>query len=260
MKRIVLPLVFILLFLLSSCGTGADTATTTAETDETSKSAVTEPTRKGKPANDSIDTKTEIDGITVRDMSVLYRTEDSYVFENAAFSSALSSFRGSVSMPDTLKVLNASVFNCADNGEAVFYSFSLKGTYTVESGEQITSGYSCDVGVQKSDSLAFDASEQIDDVVDAYSLFVLPEDDDKPAVQSGVDPVESAEQIAVSRLKNKEQATVVSSEIVAEFSDTLQIEVLCRGVNDYGMEIPDIYTVYLRKTGDSFAEAEPDAS
>ena len=259
MKKALLFCLILVFLLLSGCGAPTRDAPVTERAEHVSEpETVQQVEYNGTPANDTLGKVTaREDGMLVEDASVLYRTEDSYRFEPAALEAARDSFEKTLSAPQTLELQRATVWDCADDSESVYYSVHLDGSYIVESGERISSGYFCDVGIRKSDGAAFDAGQQISRIVDAYSVFRPQVEGTDEAIED-TDPIRAAEKIALSRLKNPEQGRLISSAIVGEDADVLQIEALCSGVNDYDMQIPCVYTVYLQRGEDTLYEWSAD--
>ena len=253
MKQAFAFLLLVSLLILSACGSKHSPETTTVS-DSVSQTQVPQvEVNKGKPANSTLGNISSYDGASVEDASVLYRTRDSYSLENLALDAAKADLMQTLSMPQTLLVRRYTVWDCADDGDCVYYVVHIDASYVVESGERLSAGYFCDIGIDKSTQQPFDASDRIDEVTEKYSLFLSECTQDQKALDES-DPIRAAEKIALSRLKYPDQGKVVSSQIVEEESDYLQIEVLCSGLNDYEMQIPCVYTVYLTRNNGSLFE------
>lgn len=176
--------------------------------------------------------------VAVLDDSADYRTTDSYKFERQATERAVEEFKKATERYKDVKIHGVSVFDCMDDGDSVYYSFSVRHSYTVESGGKIDNTFFCDVGIRKSDESAFDASPYIYDVTNGYSVFVVRTDKNAYAELpcDGDDSVkESVQSFAEERLKKPDTAQFFS---VTETDDGLY-EVICSGENSYGLIIKD---------------------
>ena len=126
-----------------------------------------------------------------------------------------------------------------DDGNAVYYSFSIGYGYTVESGGHIDNVYNCDIGINKSDESVFDSSNQIYDIMAGYSLFVESNDDnayDEVSCNGDEESIkEAVRAFATDRLKKSDTAQVFS---VIKNDDGMY-EVICSGENSYGLIIKD---------------------
>ena len=263
MKRL-FALCFCLAFVfLSACGSESADVTGESTAAETTESVRTVVRDDVVSANDSYDEVSKIDGISVTDRSVQYRTEDSFRLQPVAVRAALDLIRESLAKPDSLKITNVNVWNCADDGTSVYYSIYLNTTSLVGTGERVRRVYYYDLGVRKSDETAFDASGSMEQVLEAYSVFLLQAErdsvvDDLSSVDT--DAFESAARIiALSRLKNAQTGTILSAVLRRNESDgTVSVwDVLCEGENDFGMRIADVYTVYLRFEDGKIVEFDP---
>lgn len=202
-------------------------------------------------------TLSQMQSVDVLDTAEVYRTEDSYRFEQKAADAAQNQFCAELYDPSTFKVLDCNVWNCVDDGQSVYYSIYIKASYSVESGDTATSGFFADIGIRKSDETSFDATDTIDSVVDQYSAFR-----DVPRTHApiaGEDFESAAKRIATERLKRPATA----SEFVVQFipqTDTVQVrryDVFCEAQNDFEMCIPCRYSVYLESKDGEIVEIDP---
>lgn len=267
MKKAIALFLFAFLLLLSACGSGGETESTSLA--ETVLSTETEEPITAEDvlsANDFYGRSDTVEGIRVRDESVCFRTDDSRRLQSAAIRAALEKLRASVTNPDSLAINDCIVFNCADDGECTYYEISCAFSHVVASGDRISSDSSFCIGVRKSDKSTFDASEQIDGVLEKYSIFTNAER--KAVAESGSDEQSffaAAKRIAQDRMKVGNTGKVLSAEKHVSASDeTVSVwDVLCEGENSFGMRVPDIYTVYLRFENGRILEidpADPDAN
>ena len=261
MKKSFALFLFAAFLILAGCGQvvsdNVETTSASAETTQTSEPAERDDVLSANESNG----KTRItDDVPVADESVRYRTADSERLEPVAVRDAEDQLRRSCADPDSLQITDASVFDCADDGDSVYYRIHFVASRVVYSGERLESGYFYDVGVRKADETAFDASETIDDVIDAYSIF-------RPAARSEPIPFDPADaeafesaarQIASSRFKNASTGKVLSVKQRENESDrTASVwDVLCEGENDYGMTLQDVCTLYLRSRNGQIVEAD----
>ena len=215
-------------------------------------------------ANDSYGETKQIEGVSVRDESVRYRTKDSYRLEPVAVRAAEDLLRGSLMLPDSLQIKDCVVSDCTDDGDRTFYTVSFFASYAVDSGERIESGSHYSIGVNKADETTFDASNESRVVLQKYSIFErahetagFPADTNDSAAY-----VSAAKQIAASRFKHPDSGKVISAEPRPDASDdTIAVwDVLCEGENDFGLTIPDIYTAYLVYEDGIIREYDPDAN
>ncbi len=177
--------------------------------------------------------------VEVLDDSMDYRTTDSYRHEKAATDEAVRLFYEEMQKYSDITIDSVSVFDCMDDGEAVYYSFSIRHTYTVESGGSISNTYYCDVGIEKSDETAFDPSERLDEVREGYSVF-KKRTEKNSVVQVTCDGDEESKKEAMKtfvrdRLKKAETSQIFS---VTEIDEGMY-EIICSGENSYGLIIKD---------------------
>ena len=185
---------------------------------------------------------TEVDSsqkVQVVDNSLDYRTTDSYRYEKTATDEAVRKLSEATEKYSSVKIEGINVFDCMDDGESVYYSFSISHSYTVESGGRINNIFYCDVGVKKSDETVFDASDIVFNVKNGYSVFV------KRTEKNSTDEVlcdgedesikEAVKAFATKRLKKPEIARIFS---VTEIENGIY-EVICSGENSYGHHIKD---------------------
>ena len=250
------------LLLLTSCGSASEhdvsptteAATTQAVESLTQKDVVS--------ANESYGRESASDGISVKDRSVLFRTADSYAFEPTAICSARDMLKKTLADPNSLEIQKCHIISCADDGKCTYYTIYLYASYIVGSGDRIESGNFYNIGVHKSDKTAFDASDEIEDVLEAYSIFrQTPRNAEIPYSADETDPYDSAaRQIALSRLKKAESGKAVSAKqnMLESEGDVSVWDVLCEGENDFGMFISDVYKVSLREDSGKIVEIDPD--
>lgn len=271
MKRIVFASAFLAFLLLPACQRAEDSAepitlfpqnsavesTTAAPAPE-----FTEPTSVPAVNKTYGQTLSQIQSVQVLDTAQAYRTEDSYRLEQKAVEAAKAMFCAELYDPSSFNVLNSNVWNCVDDGENVYYSIYIKASYTVESGETMQSGFFGDVGVRKADETAFDAADTIDAVTERYDPF--REEKRNHAPFADTDFEQAARTIALQRLKYPDSAsqTVVrfigeSDASPAENAGYRQYDVFCEAKNDYGMQIPCFYSVYLRSADGKISEVDP---
>ena len=265
-KGVSLFLLTVLLFLTACGHVPAEDVSST--TDVTVQTQTTEPITSPEllSANETYGDSGTCGGIRVRDESVRYRTADSRRLEPVAVQAAQDMLRDSLGQPDSLEITDCNIWDCVDDGENTYYSLHLSFSYIIASGGRINSGEFYSVGVQKTDETAFDATAEIDGVIEAYSIFRSAERNSvctADADDSGSFAA-AARQIASSRFKNAESGKILSvKQRLNESDDASSVwDVLAEGENDFGMSIPDIYSVYLRYADGKIAEfdpADPDA-
>ena len=194
----------------------------------------------------------------VTDYSKTFRTDDSYALESVALQKARQMFAGTISMPETLKLTDVKVIECADDGECVYYRFYLQARYRVETGEEIRRKDFLIVGVRKSDQSAFDASDALRGIMIRYSIY---KDTVSDSLASTTDPQDAAVQIALRQLKDPDTGRVVQAVFRDDLSDLSFLpvyDVVCVGRNDYDMEIPCCCTVYLQQINGGFRQITVD--
>ena len=239
------------ILLLTACGS--------VVREDTAAQSASEPVQEqtelhtGISANSTLGNISTYDGASVEDASVLYRTKDSYQYESIALQAAKEEYLQTLSIPQSLLVRRFTLWNCSDDGECVYYEIHIDGSYLVESGERISSGYFCAVGVKKADQSTFDAADLIDDAADRYSVFLTDNHSDASALEE-TDPIRAAEKIALQRLKHPDQGKILSTAMIDEQPESIQVEVMCSGLNDYQMRIPGVYTVYLARNAGKLYE------
>ncbi|MBQ7545477.1 MAG: hypothetical protein IJT41_00735 [Clostridia bacterium] len=255
-QAVVCILIATLLVVLSACGSAVREDTTSQSVSDAMQDQTQLHT--GVSANSTLGSISTYDGASVEDASVLYRTRDSYQYEEIALRAAKQEYMQTLSIPQSLLVRRYTLWNCSDDGKCVYYEIHIDGSYLVESGERISSGHFCAVGVRKADQSVLDASDLIDDTADRYSVFLSENNSDTLQLEE-TDPIRAAEKIALQRLKHPDQGKILSSVIVNEQPESIQIEVLCSGINDYRMQIPGVYTVYLARNAGKLYEIAADS-
>ena len=194
---------------------------------------------------------------TVRDASATFRTADSYALESVAYAAAKTMFAATVSQPDTLYISDAQVFDCADDGACVYYRVYLHAAYRVETGEEIRRTSFLNVGVRKDDKTAFDASEQMREVLRKYSVFT---DTLSDLTVPTTDWSDAAAEIACARLKYPDKGRVVETMRRDDLCDEPSLVVydaVCAGVNDFDKEILCSYTVYMTREDGQIRQVDP---
>lgn len=255
------------LLLLSACGRSSEPDVTDAEQSSVTQAPEPITAQDLLAANESYGESAKQDGVLVRDESVQYRTEDSRKLEAIAVRAAEDMVRSKLSDPDSLEINDCIVSNCADDGDNTYYDVSFSVSYALPTGERIDNSDVCTIGVHKSDASTFDASKDIKKILDRYSIFqkteerivYTPEANESDAASS------AAEKIAASHLKDASSGKVLSARQRPDGSDgsVFTWEVLCEGVNDFGMRIQDVYTAFLVYSDGNIIEydpAEPDAN
>ncbi len=185
---------------------------------------------------------TESDGlrnIEVFDDSLDYRTTDSYRYEKAATDEAVRLFYENMQRYPDAVIDSVSVFDCMDDGEAVYYSFGIRHTYTVESGGKISSTYYCDVGIVKEDESAFDPSEKLDSVREGYSVFKKRTEKNSAAEITCDGDSESVKEAVKAFVKERLKKAETSQIFSVTEIDYGMYEVICSGENSYGLIIKD---------------------
>lgn len=262
MKKAILLFLCLAVLFLTACGKPSDVTDTTAAT-AAAESQTHEPftAEDRASANDTYGQTGLSAGLSVRDESVLYRTQDSYRYEAIAVRAAADMLRGSLAQPDSLQIADSVVSACADDGACVYYDVSFSYSYAVASGERVDSGGLYSVGVRKEDETAFDASDRIRGVIRQYSVFrnddsltsYTPDADEKDAFTA------AAGKIALSHLKDPASGKVLSvSQQSGFFDPSLSVfDVFCEGTNDFDMRIPQVYTAYLVSDDGIITEVNP---
>lgn len=190
-------------------------------------------------------TQKDADFGTVRDVVPNYRTADSYAFEQEALSAAEKQVAATISLPETMTVTNAQIVDSADDGDNVYYRVYLRIAYRVETGEEIERSAFCNIGVHKAEGTAFDATQSMRSVTRAYSIFT------ETVLHTrvpGNDFSAAAKEIALAQLKAPKSGRFVQAEYREDASEDgvyVVYDVVCVGQNDFDMEIPCTYTVYM---------------
>ena len=264
MKKTFALLLCLTCLFLPSCGSAPADDSSSATSFETTESVETTKRADVLYANDAYGSAEKTDGVSVTDRSVQYRTKDSVRLEPVAVRAAEQQIRNAVAQPDSLEIKSVNVSNCADDGACVYYTLYFNTFSLVGTGEQVRHVYYYDIGVRKSDETTFDASGEMQRVLEAYSIFQLQASRDTVVFDSPMPMTETAafsdaaEKIAVSRLK-KADGNVVSVKQRLRESDGSEAvwDVLCEGENDYGMRITDVYAVYFRYGDGNVVEYDP---
>ncbi len=262
MKKAFSLFVCLALLFLTACGSGSQGGDNPpSETDaaiQPSESFTAEPRLS---ANDTYGDSRSSGSVPVRDESVQFRTKDSYALEPIAVDAAEKMLRDSLSQPDSLQIRDCVVSGCADDGECVYYDVSFFYSYSVAFDQQLDDGSAYAVGVRKQDKSPFDASENIRRVRKAYSIYQKPEyGHTVPSGEKDTQAFSSAaEEFALSHLKKAQNGSVLSSKERPDLSGQAYSvwEVLCEGENDFGMRIPEVYTVFLARSEAGFVEVDP---
>ena len=196
-------------------------------------------------------TLSDPDARGVLDTSYLFRTKDSYRFEPTAVEHARELYRQTVRIPDSLRIKDMSVWDCADDGDAVYYSIYLNGEYAIQSGELIERGAFYDLGVRKDTGEIFEVAD-LPVILEKYSL-LQPQDAELSDTASAEDEALSA--MAKKLLKDPQETRILS---LTEVQDRAHVyTILCEGVNSYGIPIRETRDVELfpQETGWSMRTA-----
>ena len=262
MKKACLLFLCLAALLLTACGKTPETdVSATSESDSVTQEEEPVTAQDLLSANDSYGVSTKYGSVSVRDESVRFRTEDSYRLEPIAIRAAEEMLRGSMNQTDSLQIRDCVVSNCADDGENTYFDVSFSFSYVVAFDQRIDNAKLYSVGVRKADETAFDSSGDIARVLRRYSIFQKSERD-HVCLPDANDPdlyASAAKEIALSHLKNTESGMALSARECPDVSGNSfsAWEVLCEGENDFGMRIPDVYTVYLAYDGDRIIEIDP---
>lgn len=250
------------ILLLTACGRASDNdAASTTNTSLEIQPVEPVTAQDLLSANDSYGKSKRSGDVLVRDESVLFRTEDSYRLESVAVRAAEEILRSSMMEPDSLQIKDCIVSNCADDGTCAYYDVSFSFSYSVPPDQRIDNDGVYSVGVRKADESTFDASEKTVRILKAYSIFQKTEGETSYTSDANESDAyaSAASEIAASHLKNRKTGTVISARPQPDGSgESFYVwEVLCEGENDYGMRIPDVYTVYLVSENGKIIEIDP---
>lgn len=266
MKRSFALLLCLLFLFPAGCAADVAEETTVSSAESmTTQSAETTTKEDVLSANDLFGNTAKKDGFSISDRSVLYRTDDSRSLEPIAVHAAQEMIKKTLAQPESLEIKNVTVSNCADDGTCVYYTFYFNTTSLVGSGERVRHAYYYDIGVHKADKSSFDAADDMEHVLEAYSIFQqqAPRDTvirDASVEDSDADRLaDAAKQIALSRLKDRGTGRFLSVKQRKNESDASSSvwDVLCEGENDFGLQISDRYTVYFRFVDGQIVEEDP---
>ena len=265
MKKICSLVLCFCILSLAACGSASMTETTVAADDPVSltvQNTETDARAEVLSANEAYGSVSDTVCIPVTDRSALFRTADSFRLQPIAVRAAREMIMQDIAQSDSLEISNVNVWNCADDGKSVYYSFYFNCSIAVGSGERVRHACFYDIGVRKADEVSFDAADVMEQVLEAYSVYRLQAECDFAFTSETVDLdafVSAAKQIASSRMKPADSGKVLDVKQRPEESDgaIYVFDVLCEGENDFGMRIPDVYTVYLRIENDRVVEFDP---